>query len=70
MDSRLEIPCGGLCTGYCLLSDIFQIRDVDDAFNPTYLMKYSESYPMQVCFQCRHTVYIYVVQSASMEMSH
>ena len=48
MDSKLEISFGGFSAGWCILLVIFLIRDVEDAFNPTYLMGCWESNPIQL----------------------
>ena len=48
---------------YCLLLNIFLIRDVEAAFIPTYLMGCWESNPIQHCFLQVNMVYLYAIQS-------
>ena len=47
MDSKLEISFGGFSAGQYLLLEIFLSMDVEDAFNPTYLIGCCESNPIQ-----------------------
>ena len=42
----------------CLLLDIFLIRDVEDAFNPMYLMGCWESNPVKPCLLRRKFIYM------------
>ena len=62
-DYKLEISFGGFSNGKCLLLNIFITRDVEDAFNPTYLMGCWESNPIQPLFLRRHMVDFYAIQS-------
>ena len=65
VDSKLEISYGGFLCWLMFSVRYFLIRDVEDAFNPTYLMGCSESNSFQLCFLCKHMVYLYAIQSTS-----